>query len=922
MTQTIQTTCPYCGVGCGISAVVDTENRRLLIKGDKAHPANFGRLCSKGSALGETVELASRLLEPHIHGQPASWETALDLVANTLLETIAQHGKDSVAIYGSGQLLTEDYYVANKLMKGFIGNANIDTNSRLCMSSSVAGHKRAFGADAVPGCYDDLELADLIVLIGSNTAWCHPVSFQRIRAAKEANPNLKIVVIDPRRTATCDIADLHLPLAAGSDTTLFNGLLNYLVGYAARTNNFALSINNETVRTAYPTDVDFIDKHTEGFAAAIAAASLAGDAQQVADYCQLAPEAVQQFYDWFSNTEKVMSLYSQGVNQSTSGTDKVNSIINCHLATGRIGKPGMGPFSLTGQPNAMGGREVGGLAHQLAAHMDFATPGDIDRVARFWQTNNIPDQGGLPAVALFDAIYEGKVKAVWVMGTNPVVSLPNADKVKAALQRCPFVVVSDCIANTDTADLAHVLLPAQGWSEKNGTVTNSERRISRQRTLFSGGSAGSLPAAALPPSLGGAGNAKPDWWIICQVAKRMGYGEAFAFAHPAEIFREHAALSGFENNGSRDFDISAFADISIETYDALQPVQWPVNAQHPKGTARLFTDGRYFTPSGKAQFIAITPRPPVNTPDAEYPLILNTGRLRDQWHTMTRTALASKLNQHKPEPFVEIHPDDATAHRLTHNSLASLESRWGGMTARVQITDSIQRGNVFVPMHWTGQLARDGRMGALVNPDVDPISKQPECKHTPVQIAPYAAAWYGFVLSRQDLLDHPKGLDSDYWVKIKGEQFYRYELAGKQLPENWPNWAKDQLGNDGNAQWQEYQDSSKGNYRAARFIDNRLDSIVFIAAHINLPERNWLTSLFVKDSLSRQERLALLTGRPPQGVADVGTIICACFNVGEKTIFNTIKELGLKTPQEVGKCLKAGTNCGSCVPEIKALLAS
>ena len=853
--------------------------------------------------------LKGRLLEPHIHGQVSSWEAALNLVANTLLETIAQHGKDSVAIYGSGQLLTEDYYVANKLMKGFIGNANIDTNSRLCMSSSVAGHKRAFGADAVPGCYDDLELADLIVLIGSNTAWCHPVSFQRIRAAKEANPNLKIVVIDPRRTATCDIADLHLPLAAGSDTTLFNGLLSNIVGctpVGIKAEQREAHHSDAPPRwasrcSAHPKiDSDFIEKHTEGFSAAITAASLAGDVQQVADYCQLAPEAVQQFYDWFSKTEKVMSLYSQGVNQSTSGTDKVNSIINCHLATGRIGKPGMGPFSLTGQPNAMGGREVGGLAHQLAAHMDFATPGDIDRVARFWQTDNIPEKGGLPAVALFDAIYDGKVKAVWVMGTNPVVSLPNADKVKAALQRCPFVVVSDCIANTDTADLAHVLLPAQGWSEKNGTVTNSERRISRQRSLFNG-----------------IGEAKPDWWILCQVARRMGYAEAFAFEHPADIFREHAALSGFENHGSRDFDISAFADISVESYDALQPVQWPVNANNPNGTARLFTDNRYFTPSGKAQFIAVTPRPPVNPPDAEFPLILNTGRLRDQWHTMTRTALASKLNQHKPEPFVEVHPDDAAVYQLAHNGLATLASRWGSMTARVQVTDSIQRGNIFVPMHWTQQLASDGRMGALVNPVVDPVSKQPECKHTPVQIAPYAAAWYGFVLSRREL---SLGNGSDYWVKIKGEQFYRYELAGKSLTDNWQHWAQNQLADDGNGEWQEYQDQGLGNYRAARFVDGRLDSLVFIASHANLPERNWLTSLFVQDSLSKQDRMALLTGKPPQGVADVGAIVCACFNVGEKTICAAIKSLALKTPQDVGKCLKAGTNCGSCVPEIKALL--
>ncbi|TAL44607.1 MAG: nitrate reductase, partial [Methylovulum sp.] len=571
MTHTIKTTCPYCGVGCGITATVEGQQRRVKISGDKAHPANFGRLCSKGSALGETVELKGRLLQPRIFGREISWDEALDVVADSFINTIRQYGPDAVAIYGSGQLLTEDYYVANKLMKGFIGSGNMDTNSRLCMSSSVAGHKRAFGSDTVPGCYDDFELADMIVLAGSNTAWCHPVSFQRIRAAKEANPELKIVVIDPRKTATCDIADLHLPLAAGSDTILFNGLLNFLsVGRAL--------------------NLDYIEQHTEGFAAAAECATRSGNIEQIAAQCRLNTEDVQRFYEGFAGTEKVMSLYSQGVNQSTSGTDKVNAIINCHLATGRIGKPGMGPFSLTGQPNAMGGREVGGLAHQLAAHMDFSSTEEIDRVARFWGAERIAKTAGLPAVELFDAIYDGKVKAVWIMGTNPVVSLPNADKVKQALQRCDFVVVSDCIADTDTTALAHVLLPAQGWSEKDGTVTNSERRISRQRTL-------------LKP----AGDARPDWWIITQVARRMGFGVAFPYQSPVEIFREHASLSGFENNGERDFDISAFAAISKHDYERFQPIQWPVNDAYPQGRARFFDDGRFFTPSGKARFIAITP---------------------------------------------------------------------------------------------------------------------------------------------------------------------------------------------------------------------------------------------------------------------------------------------------------------------------
>jgi len=881
MNQTIQTTCPYCGVGCGISAQVDAANRCVTINGDDSHPANFGRLCSKGSALGDTIELKGRLLQPSVYGRETNWTEALDLVADRFLDTIQKYGPDAVAIYGSGQLLTEDYYVANKLMKGFIGSGNMDTNSRLCMSSSVAGHKRAFGADTVPGCYEDYEHAELIILIGSNTAWCHPVSFQRIRAAKEANPSLKIVVIDPRRTASCDIADLHLPLASGSDAWLFNGLLNY-VGHASRTNT------------------SYVEQHTEGFDEALAAAENA-DIEQAAEQCRVNIEDLQRFYEWFATTDKVMSLYSQGINQSSSGTDKVNAIINCHLATGKIGKPGSGPFSLTGQPNAMGGREVGGLSHQLAAHMDFSNVDDIDRVARFWESERIAKKPGYPAVELFDAIYDGKVKAVWIMGTNPVVSLPNADKVKQALQRCEFVVVSDCIANTDTTALAHVLLPAQGWSEKDGTVTNSERRISRQRALFK-------PA----------GNAKPDWWILTQVARRMGFEEAFLYQSPVEIFREHAALSGFENNGSRDFDISAFADISPENYDRLQPTQWPVNQQYPQGRARLFDDGRFYTPSGKAQFIAITPSGPGMLPNADYPLILNTGRLRDQWHTMTRTAIAAKLNQHKPEPFVEIHPDDAARYGLIQNGLASIENSLGSMLARVQITGSQLPGNVFVPMHWTAQYASHGRMGALVNPFVDPVSKQPESKHTPVRIKPYLPVWQGFILSRHELT----AITSDYWVKIKGEQFYRYELAGDTLPENWQEWAKQYGGDVDNSQsqWQEYQDPAKGNYRTALLVGNQLQSVIFITTDSNLPERGWLTSLFEKTELAKTERMALLTGLPPAGVSDAGTIVCACFNVGEQTIKAAIKAQGLKTHQEVGRCLKAGTNCGSCVPEIKLLL--
>jgi assimilatory nitrate reductase catalytic subunit len=885
MNKLTKTTCPYCGVGCGISAQTSTDSRELTISGDEVHPANYGRLCSKGTALADTVGLEGRLLTPHIHGRACDWEEALALVAAKFSQIIAEYGPDAVAFYGSGQLLTEDYYVANKLMKGFIGSGNIDTNSRLCMSSSVAGHKRAFGSDTVPGCYEDLELAKLIIFVGANSAWCHPVIYQRIKAAKNNNPNLKIVVIDPRRTTTCEIADLHLPLAIGTDVALWNGLLAYL-------------------QQSKKVNSTFINEHTEGWSAVTRAIETGYDVKNVAQRCGLPFEAVETFYRCFAEHEKVVTLFSQGVNQSSSGTDKVNAIINCHLATGRIGKPGMGPFSLTGQPNAMGGREVGGLAHQLAAHMDFNNPEDINRIARFWGNKNIAKIPGLPAVELFDAIHDGKIKAVWIMGTNPVVSMPNADKVKQALAQCEFVVVSDCIASTDTTTLAHVLLPAQGWSEKDGTVTNSERCISRQRTF-------------LKP----AGMAKPDWWIISQIGQRLGFQQAFDYKKPADIFREHAALTGFENNeqqGLRDFDISGLAKLSDEEYDKLSPMQWPINANHPQGCKRLFSDNRFFTQSGKAQLITVECRAPAYKTDQAYPLILNTGRIRDQWHTMTRTALAAKLNQHKPEAFVEIHTDDAKSYHLAEDDLAEIESAWGKQLARVVVTDEQQRGNLFIPMHWSNQFAKQARVGALVNPSFDPHSKQPELKHTPVRIQAFKVKWYGFILSRNKIMLP----NLDYWAINQSHHCYRYELADTEIHNNWQLWAKEKLGfqTDQGFSWIDYQDTGRGEYRAANIKDNRLESLIFISSRTNLPERSWLLSLFERQSLDQTIRRALLTGLPPAGEKHEGHIVCACFNVGEKTIKSSIKTHHLRSVQEITRCIKAGGNCGSCLPEIKNIL--
>lgn len=876
--QTIQTTCPYCGVGCGVLATPQADGK-VAIEGDTTHPANLGRLCSKGSALGETVDLSNRLLYPKVDGKRVSWDEALNTVSRKFKDIIAKYGPDAIGFYVSGQILTEDYYTANKLMKGFIGSANIDTNSRLCMSSAVAGYKRAFGSDSVPCSYEDLEQADLIVMTGSNLAWCHPVIYQRINAVKQQRPDMKIVVIDPRQTSTCDIADLHLSLRPGSDATLFNGLLNYL-------------------KQQDYLDMDFLEQHTEGFSAALKAAKeSAGNIPQIAAQTELREEDIIKFFQLFASTEKVITLYSQGVNQSTSGTDKTNSIINCHLATGRIGKPAMGPFSFTGQPNAMGGREVGGLSNQLAAHMEITNPEHHDRVSRFWETDRLATENGAKAIDLFKDVGEGKIKAVWIMATNPVVSLPEADSVKAALEKCELVVVSECESNTDTTELADVLLPAAAWGEKDGTVTNSERRISHQRQF--------LP---LP------GEAKPDWWIMTQVARKMGFEKAFPFEKPVDVFREHARLSAFENNGSRDFDLSGLADISDKAYDELKPIQWPVTADAPEGTARLFTDKRFFTPNGKARMIAIEPKLPENQTSDEYPLVLNTGRIRDQWHTMTRTGRAVRLNAHIPEPMVQIHPIDARNWNLVDGALAQISSQWGKMIVRVVMTDEQRPGSVFVPIHWSNQFASMARVDALVAAAVDPISGQPESKHTPVRIRPYEPVWHGFILSRRPI----SVKDANYWVKVKGAQFWRYEIAGEKAITNPVSWAQQHLGTEG--EWLDFIDKKAGRYRAGIIVNNRLDGVVFIAPSHDLPARSWLSNLFASNSLSDEERYSLLVGQPGQGQQDCGAIVCSCFGVGENTLKEAIGSGHVKTVEEIGAKLNAGTNCGSCVPELKKLL--
>ncbi|TRC90935.1 nitrate reductase [Mesorhizobium sp. WSM4310] len=936
----VRTTCPYCGVGCGVLAKVAADGQ-VSVRGDPDHPANFGRLCSKGSALAETIGLDGRLLHPEIHGRRTGWNEALDIVASTFSRTIAEHGPDAVAFYVSGQLLTEDYYLANKLMKGFIGSANIDTNSRLCMASSVAGHRRAFGSDTVPGTYEDLERADLIVLVGSNLAWCHPVLYQRIAAAREKRPEMKIVLVDPRRTMTSDIADMHLAIAPDGDVALFTGLLAWLGQHNAL-------------------DRAYITEHTTGFGQALFAAS-ALDLTSVATATGLSEDELARFYSLFAATAKTVTVYSQGVNQSSSGTDKVNAIINCHLATGRIGKPGTGPFSVTGQPNAMGGREVGGMANMLAAHMEIENPEHRDRVQRFWNAPDIAQKPGLKAVEMFQAVADGRIKALWIMATNPVDSMPDADAVEAAIKACPFVVVSDVLASTDTVHHAHVRLPAAAWGEKDGTVTNSERRISRQRSFL-----------AAP------GEARPDWWIIAEVARRMGLAEAFGHETPAEIFGEHAALSGFQNDGARDFDIGAYASVDDETYAALEPFQWPAPSQGtplwPAGhlplkggnqlfyrlspissvatgdpaselpisplegemsgrteggdqarhsqqanstteqqPARFFANGHFYTSDRKARFIAIRATTETRT-TADFPLILNTGRIRDHWHTMTRTGKSPRLSQHIAEPFVEIHPVDAQHHGIGDADIVRISSPRGDVLVRALITSRQRQGSVFAPMHWTDQFAAKGRLDALTAPLIDPVSGQPALKHVAARIEKFAAKAFGFAVMRR----RPEAIAADYWAVARCRGGWRVELAFADDDADWTAFAGS-LFEAPSAEMLAYHDRDAGQHRIAAFDGEHLTGALFVARGPVAVSRGWAAEQLEEVHASQRERFRIVAGRAGAERPDAGATVCSCFNVGANQIVAAVVA-GCTTVEAIGGALKAGTNCGSCRSEIRALI--
>ncbi|MDH1904020.1 nitrate reductase, partial [Comamonas aquatica] len=733
MTET-RSTCPYCGVGCGV--IIQSEGAQITgVRGDPDHPANFSRLCSKGNSLHLTAAAAlapqTRLLQPLQRAQRGAaphaiaWEAALHLAATRIADTVQQHGPDAVAVYASGQLLTEDYYVFNKLTKGLLGTNNLDTNSRLCMSSAVAGYKATLGADAPPACYDDLQHAGCLFITGSNTAWAHPVLFRRIEDAKAANPALKIIVADPRRTETAEIADLFLPLQPGSDVRLFHGMLHAMLweGWI---------------------DSAYIERHTHGFDA-LKALVREATPERVARDCGLSAADLLQAARWFAlggaasdglQRAPTLSLYCQGLNQSSSGTAKNAALINLHLATGQIGKPGAGPLSLTGQPNAMGGREVGGMANLLSAHRDLANPDHRAEVAALWGVDDVPAQPGKTAIELFEAAADGQIKTLWIACTNPAHSLPDQATVRRALQRAEFVILQDAFATTATAAYADLLLPATTWGEKLGTVTNSERRISRVR-------------AAVPPL----GQARHDWQIATQIAQRLearlrpgqpslfAYDTSNAAAGAEQIWNEHRA-----STRGRDLDITG---LSWALLDRAGPQQWPLPEGAQQGQARLYAEGVFPTADGRARFAAQPWQPVAEPRSARFPFSLNTGRLRDQWHGMSRTGQLARLMAHAPEPALQMHPQDMERQRLQPGQLVAVRSRHGQLVVPVQADAGLGLSQVYLPMHWgseyLGGRSRDGQavggVNAVTTPAFCPQSKQPELKHAAVSVQAVDLPW-------------------------------------------------------------------------------------------------------------------------------------------------------------------------------------
>ena len=744
-----KTICSYCGVGCGM--VVDKDSKGLIsVEGDADYPVNMGMLCTKGKNLNYVAQdVSDRILYPEMRWsrnhpmQRITWETAFERAAAVFKTIIDKHGPNSVGFYVSGQCLTEEYYIANKLIKGFIGSNNIDTNSRLCMSSAVVGYKKTVGEDSVPISYADIELADCFLIAGANPAWCHPILFRRLEIHKENNPNVKVIVVDPRKTQTCASADLHLQILPGTDVILFNAIARLL-------------IEKKKI------DKSFIKKHTINFDECKQSAFQL-TVRQAAEKCGISTDEIRKAAQYIGNAKGFISMWTMGLNQSAIGVSKNVSLLNLSLLTGQIGKPGSGPFSLTGQPNAMGGREVGGMASLLAAHKNLDNPQHRKEVSDFWGGKPIQPEPGYTATEMFDALEQGKLKAIWIICTNPVVSMPNVKKVERALEKASFVVVQDISHSSETTGYADLLLPAAGWLEKEGTMTNSERRISY-----------------LPKVIDAPGEALPDVEILWRFAQAMGY-KGFEYNTASEVYDEHCLLTK-----GTSIDISGLSYSRLKNEGSFQ---WPVPHDKHLGTPRLFNDFLFNTPDKKAHFNA--PKELYNTSEetnTEYPLILNTGRVRDQWHTRTKTGKVSRLLTHIPDPYLEMNKVDAYLRQLKEGDIAIIKSRRGQVQVKVTINYDIREQVVFLPMHWGKVLNNDfGRANNLTNDLVDPISKEPDFKYCAVQVEKYVkpkqkiviigagAAAYRFIQSFREKND----MDEIHVFSKEKDPFYNRVL----LPE-------------------------------------------------------------------------------------------------------------------------------------------
>ena len=910
MAGEVRATCCYCGVGCGV--LIATDGKQVTgVRGDPDHPANFGRLCTKGSTLHLSatplLQQQARALAPELRTRrdtprrAAQWDATLDLLAQKFADTIRTHGPDSVAFYISGQLLTEDYYVFNKLAKGLIGTNNIDTNSRLCMSSAVAGYKQTLGADAPPACYEDIDHAELIFIVGSNAAYTHPVLYRRIEEARKNNPNLKLLVADPRRTDTARDADLFLPILPGTDVALFNGMLH-------------ICLWEDLI------DPVFIAEHTDGFAD-LKRTVREYTPKLVAETCGIAEADLLTAARWFGQSPAALSLYCQGLNQSSSGTAKNAALINLHLATHQIGKPGAGPFSLTGQPNAMGGREVGGMANLMSGHRDMADPAHRAEVAALWRIDEVPSKPGKTAVEMFEAVRSGEIKLLWIACTNPAQSLPNQKLVREALNKAELVVLQEAFKNTATAEYADVLLPATAWSEKEGTVTNSERRITR-----------------IHPALPAAGASRHDWEIVVDFAQRLEHllGKSdtlFPYTSAESIWNEHR-----ESTRGRDLDITGLSYAILATDG---PQQWPYPSGASAGKKRLYEDGIFPTPSGRAHFVDTAYRPVAEPVDAHYPFRLTTGRLRDQWHGMSRTGLVAQLFSHAAEPAVVMAMGDLERRRLKSGDLVHVTSRRGSQILPVQSGDDMRAGQAFIGMHWGEEyLSGRGHQGggshgvnALTSAALDPSSKQPELKHAAVKILKAELPWHLQVFGWLDVSE-VASVQAALRPAMRHFGYAACTLFGRdrvgvlfRAADDYP--AAPELVRQIEAHFGlaaahvlRYDDARRGNARRMR-VEGGLLQAVSLAGDVSAA--GWLKAYLesAESVTPLGRRLMMPSATPPAGFVSRGRIVCNCFDVAERDIHAALAGQSGDTETRLAALqatLKCGTNCGSCLPELKAMI--